>query len=125
MNFCIVSKTVQLYGSPGTHCSPKKSSSDENCISQKQLYRLFYYGYIPIKEIKTIPIDELVANLSRSSGASVVNEPGLFEVTKSSSQVTHPDAAKGSPDLKYLTDLHCTYAQLLDEKLINDRTGSK
>jgi len=44
-------------------------------------------------------------------GASAVNEPGHFEVRKSSSRVKSPgvpDAAKGSPDLSDLIDLHCT-----------------
>ena len=47
-----------------------------------------------------------------SAGASAVKEPGDFYVKKSSSQVRSPgvqDAAKGSPVLNHLTDLHCTY----------------
>ena len=45
-------------------------------------------------------------------GASAVKEPsGNFEARKSSRQVRSPgvpDAAKGSPVLNDLTDLHCT-----------------
>ena len=47
-----------------------------------------------------------------AGGASAVMKPGHFEVRESSSQVRSPgvpDAAKGSPVLNDLTDLHCTF----------------
>jgi len=47
-----------------------------------------------------------------SGGTSALKKPGNFEDRKSSSQVRSPgvpDAAKGSPVLNDLTDLHFTY----------------
>jgi len=50
--------------------------------------------------------------LVHSGSTSAVEEPDHFEGRKSSSQVRSPgvpDAAKGSPDLNDLTELHCTW----------------